>query len=38
MTTLDAEIERHLSTIQTGNEMEEREEEDGLDMTKLGSS
>lgn len=35
MTTLDAEMERHLSTMQTGNEG--REEEDGLSVTKLWS-
>ena len=28
MTTLDAEMERHLSTIQMGNETEQREEDE----------
>lgn len=38
-TTLDAQMERHLSTLQMGNETEEgEEEEDGLGVMKQASS
>lgn len=33
---LDAEMERHFSTMETGNEMRQREDELVLDATKLG--
>lgn len=37
MTRLGVEMESHFSTMRTGNEMGQREEEVGLDVTKFGS-